>query len=110
MIGFSEANEIVDEQEKLEFFKVFTDRYIPGRIKDVGEPTSDQVRITRVMELSLDNAAIKVRDGGAGIKDLSEFDKWVGVIPVERTYGAPEIDEKMKGRVVLPDYIEDLIK
>ena len=109
VIGFSEVKEIVAEEEKLEVFNIFTNRYIPGRIQDVGEPTPDQIRITNIMELSLNNAAIKMRDGDAGIKDLSDYDKWVGVIPVERKYGTPIIDEKIKGQVLLPCYIEEII-
>jgi len=109
VIGFSEAKEITDEKEKLEIFKAFTDRYIPGRIGDVGEPTSDQVGITNVIELSLDHAAVKVREGDAGIKDLNGFDKWVGVIPIEHSYGTPQIDAKIADRVELPEYLRKMV-
>ena len=110
VIGFAEGKEVSDEQRKLEFFKTFTDRYIPGRIADVGEPTSDQIRITKLVELSLDRAAVKMREGDAGIKDLNGFDKWVGVIPLEYSYGTPEIDPQIADRVEQPDYLKEFVR
>jgi len=108
VIGFAEGKEITEENEKIKIFKAFTDRYIPGRIADIGDPTSDQIMITKVIELSLNEAAVKVREGDAGVKDLSDFDKWVGVIPVETKYGSPRIDEKLEGKVELPTYLKEL--
>lgn len=109
VIGFSEAKEITDEKEKLEIFNIFTDRYIPGRIGDVGEPTTEQVGITQVIQLSLDRAAVKMREGDTRIKDLKGFDKWVGVIPFEHSYGTPEVDQKMADRVELPSYLQKMV-
>lgn len=108
VIGFSEAKEITNEEEKLEIFKIFTDRYIPGRIADVGDPTPDQIRITKIVELSLAEAAIKIRDEDSG---TSNFDhgKWVGVIPTKQTYLEPIPDEAVNDWVI-PEYIKNLIQ
>ena len=48
VIGFSEACAITETAKKMEVFKIFTDRYIPGRIADVGVPTLDQIAITKI--------------------------------------------------------------
>jgi len=109
VVGFAEAVEVSDPKEKLEMFKVFTDRYIPGRIADVGDPTSEQVSITRIMKLSLEHAAVKLRRGDVNVAHLDKYDKWCGVIPVKQMYGHPEIDNQIKGKVELPDYIRELI-
>ncbi len=108
VIGFSKAVEITDPGEKLKFFNAFTDRYIPGRIADVGEPTPDQVSITRIVRLSLDNAAAKVRTGDVNVK-LKEDAAWCGVIPVITRYGTPEKDEQLPDNLPLPAYISELI-
>ena len=108
VIGFSKAIEITSEEEKLSIFRVFTDRYIPGRIADVGDPTHDQMKITRIMELSLDQCAIKMRDGDSGTEHPEKHGKWVGTIPVKRVYQKPVPDERIKDWVV-PDYIRELI-
>ena len=108
VIGFAEAVEITDPTEKLEFFNQFTDRYIPGRIADVGEATPDQVSITRIIRLSLENAAAKVRTGDVNVK-LKGDDAWCGVIPLEKRYGQPQKDEQLPQDLLLPDYISNLI-
>lgn len=108
VIGFSKAIEIADPSEKLRFFKLFTDRYIPGRIAEVGEPTDEQVAITKIVKLSLENAAAKTRDGDVNVK-IDPNAAWCGVIPVEWQYGKPEIDHQLDKEKDLPSYLVDLI-
>lgn len=109
VVGFAVAEEVSDPAEKLEMFKVFTDRYVPGRIADVGDPLPEQVAITRIMKLSLDHAAVKLRRGDVNVAHLDKYDKWCGVVPVRQSYGHPEIDNQIKGKVELPDYIAKLV-
>jgi len=106
VIGVAEAIVITDPKEKRKFFNLFTDRYIPGRISDVGEPTDDQVTITKIVRLSLGNAAAKVREGDAGL-NLREDEPWCGIIPVKSEYGEPQKDPQVQAS--LPDYIKKLI-
>lgn len=109
VVGFSDVEEIVEPGEKLKFFNLFTDRYIPDRIADVGEPTPDQVRVTRIAKLSLDNAAAKVRSGGVNMK-LEEHEKWSGIIPMFLSYGEPQMDHQLSKECSLPDYIKNLVE
>ncbi|WP_424961341.1 pyridoxamine 5'-phosphate oxidase family protein [Ekhidna sp.] len=108
VIGFSKVEEITDPKEKLKFFNVFTDRYIPGRIADIGEPTPEQVSITKIVRLSLENAAAKVRAGGVNMK-MEKDSVWCGVIPVKQKYGAPIIDEQLDKDRELPEYLKKFI-
>ena len=101
VIGFSEVEEITDPKEKLKFFNLFTDRYIPGRIDDIGEPTEEQVNITKIARLSLDNAAAKIRVGDVNVK-MESGAPWCGIIPLEQKYGSPQMDEQLSERK-LPD-------
>lgn len=109
VIGFSKVEELTDPNEKLDFFKLFIDRYIPGRIEDVGEPTEDQVSITKVARLSLDNVAGKMREGDVNVKK-PEIAPWFGIIPLKKSYGDPEIDSQLSDSVPIPDYIEQLVQ
>lgn len=108
VIGFAKAEEILEPSEKLKLFNLFTDRYIPNRIADIGEPTVDQVKITKMVKLSLNNAAAKVRAGDVNMK-LKESDPWCGIIPLNQSYGAPEVDKQLKNGRELPQYISDLV-
>lgn len=108
VIGFSEVVEITEVSEKRNFFNLFTDRYIPGRIADVGEPTDEQISITRIARLSLENAAAKVRVGDVNMK-LNPDDPWCGVIPVNQFYGTPEVDPQLNNSKETPSYIKELV-
>ncbi|WP_436515941.1 pyridoxamine 5'-phosphate oxidase family protein [Ekhidna sp. To15] len=108
VVGFSEAKEIVDQEEKRKFFNLFTDRYIPGRIADIGEPTNEQIFITKIASLSLENAAAKVRTGDVNMK-LDEDAPWCGVIPVEQKYGSPQTDAQLVDRQSIPAYVKQLV-
>lgn len=108
VVGFSKAEEVTNDAEKLRLFCLFTDRYIPGRSADVGIPTAEQVGITKIVKLDLDNAAAKIRKGDVNVK-LSENDAWCGVIPLSTQYGSPEIDQQLCGKVDQPTYINELV-
>ncbi|MEQ9468246.1 MAG: pyridoxamine 5'-phosphate oxidase family protein [Ekhidna sp.] len=108
VIGFSIVEEIVNPKEKLKFFNLFTDRYIPGRIADIGEPTPEQVSITRIARLTLANAAAKIRTGDVNVK-MDENTPWCGLVPIEQRYGNPEKDHQQDQSLPLPEYIKVLI-
>jgi hypothetical protein len=108
VIGFCVAEEITAPDEKLKFFKLFTDRYIPGRIEDVGDPTPKQVEITRCIRLSLENAAAKIRKGDVNVK-MDTNGPWSGVIPIQTVYGQPEKDHQLAKALALPDYLKKLV-
>ena len=107
VIGFANAVELIDPAEKLKFFNFFTERYCEGRIADVGEPTTDQVSITKIVRLSLDNAAAKVRTGDVNM-NLKNETSWCGVIPIDTRYGTPEKDDQLPESLELPSYIKKL--
>lgn len=108
VIGFAVAEELLDVEEKRHFFNLFTDRYISGRIADVGEPTDDQIAITKILRLSLDNASAKIRAGDVNVK-MNEGDAWCGIIPLNTYYGEPIRDTQLSETKVLPNYIKELV-
>lgn len=108
VIGFSTVKEITEPEEKRKFFSLFTDRYIPGRIADVGEASDEEVSITKIAKLSLANAAAKIRTGDVNVK-MDEKVPWCGIIPLNKSYGDAEIDHQLNTKRQLPDYIKKLI-
>ena len=108
VIGFAKAQEVTELSEKHELFKLFTDRYIPNRIADIGEPTEEQVQITKMVRLSLSNAASKMRVGDVNMR-LEDSDPWCGLIPLDQSYGSPMINSQLAKDRELPKYISDLI-
>ena len=80
-----------------------------GRIADIGSPTSDQIKITKIAELKLDHAAVKVREGKVGVSNAFDGSKWVGVLLTKSGYQQAEPDPSVS-EMELPGYISDLIK
>jgi len=108
VIGFSRAEEVTDHNQKKTLFSEFTDRYIPGRIADVGEPSEEQIAVTKIVKLSLSDAIAKVRNGDVNVK-LNDKDAWCGIIPLNWAYGVPQIDHQLSQDKKLPTYINRLI-
>lgn len=108
VIGFATGVELTDPEEKLRFFKLFTERYCPGRIADVGDPTPEQVSITKIVRLTLSNAGAKIRTGDVNM-NMKDETSWCGVIPFETTYGQPEKDAQLSESLELPSYITTLV-
>ena len=108
VIGFSEAERVLDPVKKTDLLKRFTDRYVPGRIADVGDPTPEQVHATHVIRLDLANVALKQRAGGTGLKK-DAYKSWVGVIPLETKWGTPLDDPQNTLSPDLPPYISDIV-
>ncbi len=108
VIGFSMAEEVLDSKMKGQLFNIFTDRYIPGRIVDVGEPTDEQIEITKIIKLSLENSAAKVRSGDVNVK-MGDQDPWCGIIPITTQYEDPIKDNQLSEAKKVPDYIKKLV-
>ena len=106
VVGYSFAEEVADPVKKKELLCEFTDRYVPGRIGDVGQPSDEQVSITKVVKFSLDNAIAKMRQGGANCQ-LNEDSPWCGIIPLKSTYDVPQADPDQLAKEI-PDYISGL--
>ena len=107
VIGFSKVVELIDLEEKRKFFNLFTDRYVPGRIADIGAPTEEQIQITKIARLSLDNAAAKVREGDTNVR-MNKDSAWCGIIPVKQKYGEPQIDRQLPSDKKLPNYLKEM--
>lgn len=69
-----------------------SDRLMPGRSAEVRAITRRETAATRVLRLSLDDVVMKTRAAGASEDpdDGEDHAVWAGVVPLERTWGAPE--------------------
>jgi nitroimidazol reductase NimA-like FMN-containing flavoprotein (pyridoxamine 5'-phosphate oxidase superfamily) len=102
---FGRAKIVSDEGEKLEALRAFTEHIVPGRWKDVRQPSENELKATLVMSLLIDEASAKIRSG-APIDDEADYelDVWAGVIPLRLEAGVPVDDTKLKEGIAVPDY------
>ncbi|MFY0608513.1 MAG: pyridoxamine 5'-phosphate oxidase family protein [Cyclobacteriaceae bacterium] len=106
VVLFSKASTVEDIDKKRQVLEVFVEKYVPGRMTDLENPTDEELSVTDVIEFTTDKASLKIRTGGVGV-DVSKQDMWCGVIPVSEVYGEPVMDAKSKPEIDLPDYLKN---
>ena len=108
---FGTATLVDDEQEKLEALKIISDQIIPERWEEVRAPNNKELNITKVLQLRITEASAKIRDEGVGDEEEDyDLDIWAGILPIEKKYGIPVDDEKLKRGIELANSVKKLIK
>ncbi len=107
VVMFSKAGIITDPEEKLDMFRLFTEKLIPGRWADVSQPTALEVAKTTVLVFDISEASAKIRTGPP-IDDDIYMDQpvWAGIIPLESRWGTPEQDITNGQVPDLPEYLK----
>ena len=96
----------VEGELKSKVLDAFVEHLVPGRTPDIRPMTEKEISITSVVEMSLDEAAAKIRTGPP--KDDDEdyaMDCWAGVIPLGVQVGEPVEDPELKAGVARPGYV-----
>ena len=106
---FGTAKLVTDATERLAAIQAITEHLIPGRWENSRKPTKKELAATSVIALSLDEASVKVRGGGAKDEDEDyELDYWAGVLPITQTIGAAEPDPLLREEIEVPPHIAAL--
>jgi hypothetical protein len=79
----------LEGEDKLVALAALTAHLMPGRWDEVRPPTRKELAATVVLSMPLDEASVKVRDGGASGEEADEPGVWAGVVPVTRQLGDP---------------------
>jgi nitroimidazol reductase NimA-like FMN-containing flavoprotein (pyridoxamine 5'-phosphate oxidase superfamily) len=96
VVVLGEARLVTDSGETLEALEAFTDGIVPGRWAEVRAPNRKELKGTRVLAMTLDEASAKVRSGPPVDDDEDyELDVWAGVIPMALTAAAPIADPRL---------------
>ncbi|MFI9650306.1 pyridoxamine 5'-phosphate oxidase family protein [Streptomyces sp. NPDC052040] len=103
------ARQVTDPEERRTALDALVDHVVPGRSADSRPANKKELAATAVIRLDLDEVSAKVRTGGVDDEpeDLA-LAHWAGVVPVHRTYGAPQPDGDLPPGVALPDYLTAL--
>jgi nitroimidazol reductase NimA-like FMN-containing flavoprotein (pyridoxamine 5'-phosphate oxidase superfamily) len=106
---FGTARVVSDADERLAAIQAITEHLIPGRWENSRKPTRKELAATAVVALALDEASVKIRNGGPKDEDEDyELDYWAGVLPIMLTVGVAEPDPQLRKGVELPDHIAAL--
>ena len=95
-------------KDKREVLDAFVETLIPGRLADMRDPTPKELRATGVVRFALNEASIKVREGGPIDADEDYATPiWAGVVPLKLTPGEPIPCERSIAGLEIPDYVRD---
>jgi len=98
--------DVTETEEKMAAFKALVDHVIPGRWEDSRQPTTKELKATKVLRLDIREALCKVRSGGPEDPSAdAELPIWAGVIPVTNQVGEPIPSLDLPPGVDLPAYV-----
>jgi len=110
VVVFGKAK-IVSDDEKNHALKVISDHLIPGRWEEVRAPSIKELKATKVLEITIDEASAKIRTGGpVDDKEDYELDIWAGEIPFKLVAQKPVNDEKLRDGIAIPNSVLDYLK
>jgi nitroimidazol reductase NimA-like FMN-containing flavoprotein (pyridoxamine 5'-phosphate oxidase superfamily) len=97
------ARPVSDPDELLLALEAFTERVGAGRWGEVRAPNRKELKGTRVLAMTLDEASAKVRSGPP-VDDDGDYalDVWAGIIPLTLVPGAPVDDPRLTRGIAAP--------
>jgi uncharacterized protein len=97
VVIFGQPEEISEPRELEAAMRVFMEGLLPGRWDALRPVKRKELKATRLLRLSLDEASAKIRSGPpADDKADLGWPVWGGLVPIETSAGAPQPDEHMK--------------
>ena len=90
---YGRFEEVLDPGIKAAAFDDFVNHVSPGRAAQVRAASPAEMAGTRLLRISLDEAAAKIRDGGViDAEDDMAIPVWAGVVPLALRAGDPQPD------------------
>jgi nitroimidazol reductase NimA-like FMN-containing flavoprotein (pyridoxamine 5'-phosphate oxidase superfamily) len=97
---------VVSAEEKMRALEAFTNHVVPGRWKDVREPTESELKATSVLALPLEEVSAKVRVGPPKDDEADyALPIWAGVLPLQMVPGVPISDPRLIAGLEAPAYL-----
>jgi hypothetical protein len=109
VVVFGKAR-LVSNENKNEALKAISDHLIAGRWEEVRAPNAKELKATKVLEITIDEASAKIRTGGP-IDDAEDYelDIWAGEISLKTLAQQPVPDKKMKPGLSIPKSVLDYL-
>lgn len=110
---FGAARAVDDAQEKARVLDLFVERILPGRSNEIRPMTAQELRLTMVIAVSIDEASAKLSAGPTDddVEDMA-LPIWSGTVPARLTFGTPipSMDGAMaSNEVALPASVQRLL-
>ncbi len=106
VVVFGTGKVITEKGEKLAALKAVSDNVLKHRWEDSRQPTENELNVTSVIKIKIEDASAKIREGDP-IDDKKDYETnfWAGILPVETKFGEPIADTRLDEKIELPDYL-----
>src|SRR5256885_14104710 len=103
VVIFGRAELVEDREEKLAALFALSEHMIPGRWKDVREPSEEELQQTTVLSLPIEEGSAKIRTGPP-LDDEEDYalPVWAGVIPLKVFAETPISDPRLPANTGIP--------
>lgn len=108
-VVYGRARIVSDEVERLAAFRATAEQLVPGRADTLRPPSAKELSAVTVLAMSLEEASVKVRDGGPFHEPAEDEDIWAGVVPVHMTWGTPVPAPEVTRALEVPDHVARLV-
>lgn len=107
VVVVGEARAVSDPEELMIALEAFTEKLVPGRWDEVRGPNPKELKATRALAMSLDEASAKARSGPPVDDDEDHaLDVWAGVIPLYLAAERPVADPQLRAAIAPSDVVE----
>lgn len=111
VVVFGKVRELTTKKEKLAGLKSIVNHFVPDRWQHCREPDDKELKVTRVLEITIESASAKIADNPPEDKEEDyQLDFWSGSLPIRTICDYPVADEKLKDGLKIPDHVLDFYK
>ena len=105
VVVFGRATLVEDQEEKSAALLALSEHIVRGRWADVRQPTEQELKLTTVLRLPLEEASAKIRTGPP-LDDEEDYALpiWAGVVPLKLVAGEPVADPRLSEGIEAPPY------
>jgi nitroimidazol reductase NimA-like FMN-containing flavoprotein (pyridoxamine 5'-phosphate oxidase superfamily) len=107
VVALGKATPLDAPEQKLEAFRAFAEKILPGRWKDARQPNEKELKATNILRLPLDEVSAKVRSGPVE-DDAADYalPVWAGVIPLRMVADPAIRDDRCDPAIRTPAYAD----
>lgn len=106
------ATEPVDSvADRWKVLDAYVDKIVPQRRPHLRPMTEKEVRGTAMVSVPIEEASVKLRQGGPGDDDEDyALPIWAGVLPVRRGFDPPVPDPRNHPGLAVPEHVEAMVE
>jgi len=108
VVVFGKVRELTEKKDKLIGLKSIINHFVADRWEHCREPDDKELKVTRVLEITIESASAKIADNPPeDKKEDYELDFWSGTLPIRTVCDYPIADKNLKDGIKIPDHIID---